>query len=125
MPRKSRRNKRSKTHKQKIYKMVGCSKCGPNCRCKPKCICKPNCPGNCSRKQTGGIGCGPAGCPIAPYPMKGGDCDVMGCGRILGAYQKGGMCGNTMCNQIPVIPRGGGFYKPPAPMPGPFIGVDL
>jgi hypothetical protein len=124
MPRKSRRNKRSKTRKQKLYKMIGCSKCGPNCRCKPKCTCKPNCPGSCSRNQKAGMGCGPAGCPIAPYPMNGGDCDVMGCGRILGSYQNGGMCGNTMCRQIPVISRGGGFYKPPPPMPGPFVGEN-
>jgi hypothetical protein len=122
MPRKTRRNKRTKTRKQKIYKMVGCSICGPNCKCKPKCTCKPKCPGNCSNYQKAGMGCGPQGCPIAPYPMNGGSCDVMGCGRILGSYQNGGTCSNSMCSQIPVTSRGGGFYKPPSPMPGPFIG---
>lgn len=122
MPRKTRRNKRRKTRKQKIYKMIGCSICGPNCKCKPKCTCKPKCPGNCNNYQKAGMGCGPQGCPIAPYPMNGGSCDVMGCGRILGSYQNGGACSNSMCSQIPVTSRGGGFYKPPSPMPGPFIG---
>lgn len=121
MARKTKRNtKRNTTKKQKIYKMVGCAMCGPNCRCVGKCKCKHPCPGNCGRKQRGGMGCGPAGCPIAPYPMKGGSCDVMGCDRILGTYQNGGSCGP--CGTIPVISGGSGFYKPPAPMPGPFIG---
>ena len=107
-----RRTKRNKTRKQKTYKMIGCAKKCPGCH-RVKCICK-----NKSIKK-GGMGCGPQGCPIAPYPMKGGNCDVMGCGRILGSYQNGGNCG---CASIPVISGGGEFYKPPPPMPGPFVG---
>lgn len=124
MARKTRRNKRTKTRtrKQNIYKMIGCSKCGPNCTCRKKCTCKHKCNGNCYKNQKGGVGCGPQGCPIAPYPMNGGSCDVTGCGRILGSYQNGGTCMNSMCSQIPVTSRGGGFYKPPSPMPGPFVG---
>lgn len=122
--RRTKRNtKRNRTKKQKMYKMIGCAKCGPNCRCVGKCKCKHPCPGNCgTRRQRGGMGCGPAGCPIAPYPMKGGNCDVMGCGRILGTYQNGGSCGP--CGTTPVISGGGDFYKPPAPMPGPFVGEN-
>lgn len=125
MPRKTRRNKRTKTRKQKVYKMVGCSAC-KYCKCKGKCICKPKCSCNCHKYQKAGMGCGPQGCPIAPYPMNGGNCDVMGCGRILGSYQNGGACLSSMCSQIPVTSRGGGeFYKPPPPMPGPFIGEPI
>jgi len=100
MPRKSKRSlkrsnkrsslKRSKTMKQKIYVMRGCSKscknkknisslgnkscpnCGPNCHCGPNCKCPHHCPGTCylNRRQKGGSGCGSCGCPIAPLSTK-------------------------------------------------------
>ena len=98
MPRKSKRSnkknsKRSRTMKQKIYVMRGCSKktkscknkkvfstlgnkgcpnCGPNCHCGPSCNCPHPCPGTCylNRRQKGGAGCGSCGCPIAPLSTK-------------------------------------------------------
>lgn len=70
----SRKNKGGKTRKQKMYNMKGCSKW---------------------KKMKGGRGCGPFGCPIAPYAFK----------------YKGGQ-------------QGGSFYKPPAPIPGPFVGTS-
>jgi hypothetical protein len=98
MPRKSKRslkrsNKLSKTRKQKIYVMRGCSKktkscknnknystlgnkgcpnCGPNCHCGVNCNCPHPCPGTCylNRRQKGGAGCGSCGCPIAPLSTK-------------------------------------------------------
>lgn len=96
-----RRTKRNKTRKQKTYKMIGCAKKCSTCH-HVRCACKNK------QIKKGGMGCGPQGCPIAPYPMKGGNCDVMGCGRILGSYQNGG----------------NNFYKPPSPMPGPFVGQN-
>lgn len=107
-----RRTKRNKTRKQKTYKMIGCAKKCSKCH-HVKCTCKHK------GIKKGGMGCGAQGCPIAAYPMNGGGCDVMGCGRILGSYQNGGNCG---CASIPVISGGGNFYKAPAPMPGPFVG---
>jgi hypothetical protein len=99
MPRKSKRslkrsNKLSKTRKQKIYVMRGCSKktkscknnkkistlgnkgcpnCGPNCHCGPNCNCPHPCPGTCylnRRLKGGSAGCGSCGCPIAPLSTK-------------------------------------------------------
>ena len=99
MPRKSKRslkksNKLSKTRKQKVYVMRGCSKktkscknnkkistlgnkvcpnCGPNCHCGPNCNCPHPCPGTCylNRRQKGGSsGCGSCGCPYAPLSIK-------------------------------------------------------
>jgi hypothetical protein len=110
-----RRSKRNKTRKQKTYKMIGCAKKCPRCH-HIKCTCK-----NRNIKKGGGMGCGPQGCPIAPYPMKGGNCDVMGCGRILGTYQNGGNCG---CATIPVISGGGDIYNSPELVPGPFVGKN-
>lgn len=98
MPRKSnkRRNKRTKTRKQKLYLMKGCSKknkscknnmdshleknacpnCGPNCHCGPKCNCSHPCPGSCYLNRTlkggssYGSGCGSCGCPYSPLSFK-------------------------------------------------------
>jgi len=57
-----------------------------------------------SKKMSGGEGCGSFGCPIAPYAFK----------------HKGGCAG-----QCPVGGQtGGSFYKPPAPIPGPFVGTS-
>jgi hypothetical protein len=105
MPRKSKRslkksNKLSKTRKQKVYVMRGCSKktkscknnknnknnkkiltlgnkgcpnCGPNCHCGPNCNCPHPCPGTCylnRRLKGGSAGCGSCGCPYAPLSIK-------------------------------------------------------
>jgi hypothetical protein len=130
-------NKKFKTKKQKVLNMKGCSKmkdltkknkkntffslakckhCGPNCYCGPNCNCPPKCPGNCGlNKPThiskGGAGCGNTLCPIASYPMNGG-CN---CGLVGGRKHKQ----SCMCS---LCKRGGSFYKPAAPIPGPFIG---
>lgn len=113
----TRKNKRKTISKTSTCQT--CPHCGPNCYCGPKCDCPKGCPGNCylnkpmrKRKQRGGHNCGPYGCPLAPLSwgkmmaqQNGGQC-VMGCGPILGTGQNGGS----------------GFYKPPAPIPGPFVG---
>jgi len=45
--------------------------------------------------------------------------NVMNGGPILGTAQNGGTC--DTCSNVPMF-KGGSFYKPAAPMPGPFIG---
>lgn len=105
------RGKKSRGKKQRIYNMKGCSKGQTKCK---------------SRKQKGGYGCGAYGCPLAPFSWKqmqqrGGQyADVMSGAPILGTAQTGGTCG--VCN-APLM-QGGSFYKPPVPMPGPFIGQN-
>jgi hypothetical protein len=100
---------KSKGKRQRLYNMKGCSK---------------------TRKQRGGYGCGAYGCPLAPFSWKqmqqrggktlrGGEyTNVMNGGPILGTAQNGGTC--DTCS-APLM-TGGSFYKPAAPMPGPFIG---
>jgi hypothetical protein len=95
MPKKSfRRNKtkKNRTHKQKMYNMKGCSRgCSKGCK-------------HMRSKHMGGQGCGPTGCPIAPYSW-----------NQMNA--KGGQnmkCGKSM--------KGGSFYKPAAPVPAPLVG---
>ena len=56
------------------------------------------------RSMSGGLGCGSYGCPIAPFSWK------------QMQQQGGNGCGT--CNQF----GGNHFYKPPAPIPGPFVG---
>jgi hypothetical protein len=125
----------NETKKTKFFSSLGkksCPNCGPNCHCSSNCNCPPNCPGNCylNRNLKGGSGCGSCGCPIAPLSWKqmnqfGGNIDY---GKsqyppILGPGQNGGTC--NVCSQIPVLPptqSGGNFYKPAAPVPGPFVG---
>jgi len=124
-----------------------CTKCGPNCHCGPNCNCPHPCPGNCylnrrsktrRRKQRGGQGCGSCGCPIAPLSSKqmnmfgggfkpipiptSGSYDgytnqnnANSYGSIIGIGQNGGTC--SACQM-----KGGGFYKPIGPMPGPLVG---
>ena len=115
MPRKSRKHTRK--HNPTKMRLYQCPHCGANCFCGPKCNCPKGCPGNCymhkRMNKKGGSGCGPYGCPVAPLSWSkmqqqqtGGQC-VTGCGPILGIAQNGG---------------GEGFYKPPAPIPGPFVG---
>lgn len=87
------KRKGGRTRKQKMYNMKGCSKLR---RCSKS-----------KRRMTGGqgCGCGSTGCPIAPFSWK------------QMQQQRGGSgCGS--CNQT----GGNNFYKPPAPMPGPFVG---
>lgn len=84
----------------------------------------------CSKKHKhyhGGSGCGSNGCPIAPLSysamskIKGGSCATCGnynnAGTILGIAQTGGSCTTCGCSKT-----GGGFYKPAAPLPAPFVG---
>lgn len=116
-----RTRKHTRRHRQKkAMACQTCPHCGPNCYCGPKCDCPKGCPGNCylhkpmrKRKQRGGHNCGPYGCPLAPLSwgkmmeqQTGGQC-VTGCGPILGTGQNGGS---------------EGFFKQPAPVPGPFVG---
>jgi hypothetical protein len=137
MPRKSRK-RTSKTRKQNLYVMRGCSKscrnknknkknpecpkCGPNCHCGPNCNCSHPCPGQCylnrrrkkSHKGGAGSGCGSCGCPIAPYKMNqsGGTCAC----QMGGISQMGGTCGTCGLQQ------GGNFFKSASAIPGPDIG---
>jgi len=92
MPKRSKKHgkKSRKTRKQKMYIMKGCAeksrknksrkvfsslgksdcpKCGPGCMCGPSCNCPSKCGGSCylNRPLKGGAGCGPYGCPIAPF----------------------------------------------------------
>lgn len=146
-----RKNNKRKTRKQKMYVMRGCSKnsktcksmtvkkqssplcpkCGPNCHCGPKCNCPHNCPGNCYlNRQKGGSGCGPCGCPFGGLSYKqmnqfGGDYSMPLNGEpILGVGQNGGLNASGLnasgCEACGL--KGGSFYKPAAPIPGPFVG---
>lgn len=111
----------SKKNKKSCKNNISCPKCGPNCHCGPKCNCPHPCPGSCylNHSLKGGSGCGSCGCPIAPYPMKGGFNSIppatvpLNYKPILGTGQNGGNC--STCAQIPVQKSG-------APIPGPIIG---
>ena len=168
MPKKSRtsrtrRSVPSKTRKQKVINMIGCSKkhkhnkscknikdlgcpnCGPNCHCGPNCNCPHPCPGSCylnRRKKSqkgGGSGCGSCGCPVGGFTYN--QINKFGGGykypddfnkpvlidgtnnsgefiKIPGTAQNGGSCGG-MCG---LQQTGGSFFKPSAPIPGPFVG---
>lgn len=135
MPRKSRKRS-SKSRKQNLYVMRGCSKscknknknkknlacpnCGPNCHCGPNCNCPHPCPGLCylnrrgKKSHKGGTGCGSCGCPIAPYKMNqsGGTCAC----QMGGKCQMGGNC--TTCG----LQQGGNFFKSASGIPGPEVG---
>jgi hypothetical protein len=107
---KTRRNNRtrkgSKKHRVK-YNMKGCSKK--------------------HKHYHGGSGCGSNGCPFGGLPysamnsIKGGSCTACGGSvsyrPILGVAQTGGSCTTCGCSKT-----GGGFYKPAAPLPAPFVG---
>jgi hypothetical protein len=125
MPRKSKRsnkksNKLKKTRKQKVYVMRGCSKNPKSCNHNHKkgfstlgnndCPnCGPKCPHHLNskfnRKLNGGGGCGSCGCPISPLTFKqmnmfGGQNEVEGDEGL----------------------KGGNFFKPSGPIPGPIVG---
>ncbi len=123
------RTQRTKSKKQKPIIMIGCSKkhkifsslgnkscskCGPNCYCGPNCHCSHNCPGNCYlnrriKKQKGGSGCGSCGCPLAPLSWK-----------EMSNFSKGQNGGSCAAGCMAM--KGGNFFKPPAPIPGPILG---
>jgi hypothetical protein len=121
----------SKKNNKTLFSSLGknsCPICGPNCHCGPNCNCQHKCPGKCYLNRTlkGGSGCGSCGCPIAPLSwnqmnqfggyVKDGP---TGYPPVIGSGQNGGMCG--VCSQVPVQ-SGGNFFKPPVPVPGPFVG---
>jgi hypothetical protein len=128
MPKRSRKNK---SKKQRLYNMKGCSKTARMSKSKSR---------SRTRKQRGGYGCGVDGCPLAPFSWKqmqqrggktlrgGNYTDVTNGGPILGTAQTGGSCDTCSmkggsCDSCPSsLIKGGSFYKPAAPMPGPFIG---
>jgi len=56
--------------------------------------------------MSGGEGCGLYGCPLAPFSWE------------QMQQQQGGNSSCGTCNQT----GGNHFYKPPAPIPGPFVG---
>jgi len=144
-------SKKSKSCKKKnIVSSLGnksCPNCGPNCHCGPNCNCPHKCPGSCylNNRQKGGYGCGSCGCPIAPLSVKemnqfGGvpnnipkyvpniDAPVLieppnntsGYIPIPGVSQNGGSSCSA-CGKTPVL-KGGNFFKPSSPIPGPFVG---
>ena len=135
----------SKKHRHnkscKNVKDLGCPNCGPNCHCGPTCNCPHPCPGSCylNRRMVkkGGGGCGSCGCPIGGFTYEqmnkfGGGLEqsvgnffkpVLRDGKntnefiqIPGISQNGGSCG--ACG----LQTGGTFFKPAAPIPGPFTG---
>ena len=148
MSRKSRKNSHSiKKGKKNKYNMKGCFKknktkkslvknksanycpnCGPNCYCGPNCNCNHPCSGTCylnkQMKKGGASGCGSTACPIAPLSWE--KMKIGGCGSCS-SMQNGGSCGSCGVMQNgPILGTGqnggNGFYKPPAPIPGPFVG---
>lgn len=98
MPKRSRKNK---SKKQRLYNMKGCSKTGRSTKTKTGTKSKGR-----SRNLRGGShGCGSNICPIPAYSWKQ-------------MQQRGGTCNTCSSSMF----KGGSFYKPAAPMPGPFIG---
>ncbi len=116
MPKRSRKNK---SKKQRLYNMKGCSKTRRLTKSKSR-----------TRNHKGGYGCGAYGCPIPAYSWSqmqhrggknliGGEyTNVLNGAPILGTAQNGGSCDTCSLSLM----KGGSFYKPAAPMPGPFIG---
>ena len=138
--RKKRGNK-TRRKSQRLYNMKGCSKTRRmNSRSKKLTSRQQKLTSRelTSRELTGGQGCGAYGCPLAPFSWKqmqqrGGTCNTgVTCGApILGTAQTGGTC--TSCGMQGVMQgvmkeglkgglKGGSFYKPAAPIPGPFVG---
>lgn len=149
MPKKSRTSRsRRRTKKQKVINMIGCfKKHKHNKSCKnTKDLGCPNCGhGSCHLKRgmvkKGGSssGCGSCGCPVGGltynamnkfggaynYPndfnnpvLIDGTNSSSEFIKIPGTAQTGGNCGGTCGLQQ----TGGSFFKPAAPIPGPFVG---
>jgi len=109
MPRKTRR--RTKSRKQKIINMVGCSSRCSNGRHHKSCK-------RSFFSKIGGQGCGSTGCPISPL-------SVAKMNEFSNTYkppvfQKGG-CDSCMRGGTS-MKGGNSFYKPAPPMPGPIVG---
>jgi len=143
MPKMSRKHK---SRKQKLINMKGCSKKHRRSHKHKsrkyylKTLC-PKCGIFRHRSLKGGEGCGPSGCPIPPLSwaqmntFKGGfplnsvpkQTVPLNYGPILGPRQKGGcndqcgLNGGQVLNGGQAL-KGGSFYKPSAPVPGPFVG---
>jgi len=138
---------KSKTRRNGMKNMVGCAKnlgnsvcgsCGVNCLCGSSC----NCPKGCNGGTGTGTGCGPNGCPIPALSWAkmnqfhgGGSKDIFPISSIpngpssyepiLGVGQNGGNCGGQCAVQnggLSAVQNGGAYYKPGAPVPGPFVG---
>jgi len=125
MPRKSNKRsnkkrtmKRKRTKKQKPIMMIGCSN-------KKKFFSSLG-----NKKQKGGAGCGSCGCPMSPLNWNGMNSFVGGNSLkgtpvitdrqggfkpILGSGQHGGTCDTCLM-------KGGSFFKPAGPIPGPILG---
>jgi|LakMenEpi03Aug12_release.lakeMendotaPanAssembly.Ray.scaffolds.fasta_scaffold34916_5 hypothetical protein len=115
MPRKSRR--RTKTRKQKIINMVGCSnKCSNRKHHKS---CK-----NVFLSHHGGQGCGSTGCPISPLSFS--KMNAFSDNYKPPVFQSGGcdncIRGGTSMKDGTSMKGGNSFYKPAPPMPGPLVG---
>ena len=95
MPRRSRRGGRSKSKKQKLYNMKGCSKTARLTKTANK-----------SRRRSRSLKGGSSNDPIPAFSWKQ-------------MQQQGGSCAS--CG-IPQGQNGGSFYKPAGPIPGPFVG---
>ena len=107
MPRKTRR--RTKSRKQKIINMIGCSnKCSNGKHHKS---CK-----NVFLSHRGGQGCGSTGCPIAPLSFA--KMNEFSNNYKPSVVQKGG-CGSCGIN---LMKGGNSFFKPAPLMPGPVVG---
>jgi hypothetical protein len=136
MPRKSRK---SKSRKQKVINMIGCSKkhkhsktcksktnlannacpkCGPNCHCGPNCNCPHPCPGSCylnrRKVKKGGSGCGSCGCPVGGLTSK--QMSQFGGSNLVGSPV---LIDGSNTNKYIPIP---GISQKGGKMPGPFIG---
>jgi len=128
MPRKSNKRsnkkrtmKRKRTKKQKPIMMIGCSN-------KKKFFSSLG-----NKKQKGGAGCGSCGCPMSPLNWNGMNSFVGGnslegkpvlidpssrSGGYISAFgsgQHGGTCDTCLM-------KGGSFFKPAGPIPGPILG---
>ena len=107
MPRKTRRRTRprTKSRKQKIINMIGCSSRCSNRKHHKSCK-------NVFLSHRGGQGCGSTGCPIAPLSFaKMNDFS----NNYNPTVKQNGGCGSCM--------KGGtSFFKPAPLMPGPFAG---
>jgi hypothetical protein len=103
MPRKTRR--RTKSRKQKIINMVGCSSRCSNGKHHKSCK-------NVFLSHRGGQGCGSTGCPIAPLSFA--KMNEFSNNYKPSVVQKGG-CDSCMKG-------GNSFFKPAPLMPGPVVG---